>query len=95
LQADCILVAYASKSGSTIDVAQTIGKGLADKGATVDVLPVKAIKSIDGYRAIVIGSAIRMGQWLPEAVDFIKNHQARLSQISTAFFTVHMLHLDG
>jgi menaquinone-dependent protoporphyrinogen IX oxidase len=36
-----ILVAYASKSGSTVDVAQTIGKSLSAKGAKVDVSPVR------------------------------------------------------
>lgn len=88
-----ILVAYASKSGSTIDVAQIIGKGLADKGATVDVMPVKSVKSLDGYRAVVVGSGIRMGGWLPEAVAFVQAHQTKLSQLPTVFFTVHLLNL--
>jgi menaquinone-dependent protoporphyrinogen oxidase len=86
-----ILVAYASKSGTTVDVAQTIGKSLSDKGATVDVRPIKAVTNLDGYRAVVIGSGIRMGQWLPEAVEFVKKNRPKLSQLPTAFFTVHML----
>ncbi len=89
-----ILVAYASKSGTTVDVAQAIGKSLSAKGATVDVLPIKSIKSLDGYRAFVVGSGIRMGSWLPEAVDFVKKNQAQLNQTSTVFFTVHMLNVD-
>ncbi len=56
--------------------------------------PIKSITNIDGYRAIVVGSAIRMGQWLPEAVEFVKQNQARLNELPTAFFTVHLLHLD-
>lgn len=91
---DKILVAYASKSGSTVDVAQTIGKTLADKGASVDVMPVKSVKSLDGYRAVIVGSGIRMGSWLPEAVEFVKAHQAKLNQLPIAFFTVHLLNLD-
>jgi menaquinone-dependent protoporphyrinogen oxidase len=87
-----ILIVYASKCGSTGEVAQAIGQSLCDAGATMDVRPVKAVTSIDGYRAV--GSAIRMGQWLPEAVDFLKKHQARLSQMPTALFTVHMLNVD-
>ncbi len=89
-----ILVAYATKSGATVDVAQTIGKALADKGAAVDVAPIKSVKSLEGYRAVVVGSAIRMGRWLPEAVEFVRQNQARLAQVRTAFFTVHLLHLD-
>jgi menaquinone-dependent protoporphyrinogen oxidase len=91
---DRILVAYASKSGTTVDVAQAIGKSLSDQGATVDVKPAKAVTSLEGYRAVVIGSGIRMGQWLPEAVGFVKTHQAKLHQLPIAYFTVHLLHLD-
>jgi menaquinone-dependent protoporphyrinogen oxidase len=89
-----ILVAYASKSGSTVQIAETIGKSLSDKGATVDVRPIKMVTSLDGYRAVVIGSGIRMGSWLPEAVDFVKKNQAKLSQVPTAFFSVHLQNLD-
>lgn len=89
-----ILVAYASKSGTTVDVAQAIGKSLGAKGAAVDVLPIKSIKSLDGYRAFVVGSGIRMGSWLPEAVDFVKKNQAQLNQAPVVFFTVHMLNRD-
>ena len=91
---DKILVAYASKSGTTVDVAQTIGKSLSDKGANVDVKPAKAVTSLDGYRAVVIGSGIRMGQWLPEAVEFVKTNQAKLNQLPIAYFTVPLLHVD-
>ena len=89
-----ILIAYASKCGSTGEVAQAIGQSLCEKGVAADVRPVKSVTSLDGYRAVVIGSAIRFGQWLPEAVEFVKNNQARLSQIPTAFFTGHMLAVD-
>ena len=41
--------------------------------------------------AVVLGSAIRMGNWLPEAVDFVKANQAALNALPTALFTVHML----
>ena len=90
-----ILIAYASKSGTTREIAEAIGKTLSDKGASVCVQPVKAVGSIEEYRAVVIGSGIRMGHWLPEAEDFVKKNQTRLSQVPTAFFTVHLLHLDN
>lgn len=89
-----ILVAYASKCGSTAEVAEAIAKTLSEKGARVDVRPVKNVGDIGAYSAVVLGSAIRMGAWLPEAVDFVKKNQSRLSQMPTAFFTVHMLNRD-
>jgi len=91
---DKLLVVYATKSGTTSEVAQAIGKSLCDKGAAVDVRPVKSVTSLDGYRAVIVGSAIRMGNWLPEALEFVKKNQPLLSQMPTAFFTVHLLHQD-
>jgi menaquinone-dependent protoporphyrinogen oxidase len=38
-----------------------------------------------------MGSAIRMGAWLPEALDFIRKNQAALNRLPTSIFTVHML----
>jgi menaquinone-dependent protoporphyrinogen oxidase len=86
-----ILVAYATRAGSTVEVAAAIGEALSGRGFLVDVKPVKEKPSVEGCQAVVIGSAIRMGSWLPEAVNFVKNNQAQLCRIPTALFTVHML----
>lgn len=83
-----ILVAYASKAGSTAEVADFIGKSLADKGAVVDVKQIKSLRDISGYQAVVIGSAIRAGELLPEAVDFVKLHKEHLRKIPVAYFVV-------
>jgi menaquinone-dependent protoporphyrinogen oxidase len=85
-----ILVTYATRAGSTVEVAAAIGETLANRGFSVDVKPSKEKPQVDGYDAVLVGSAIRMRRWLPEAVEFIKNNQSKLSQIPTAFFTVHM-----
>ncbi len=86
-----ILVTYASQSGSTGGVAEAIGKTLAEGGAQVDVRPVGLVGSLDGYAAVVLGSAIHSGKWLPEAVNFLQANQARLRQLPTAFFLVGMM----
>ncbi len=83
-----ILVAYASSTGSTVGVAEAIGKKLAESGAAVDVKPVKDVSDLSVYRALVIGSAIHGGQWLPEAVKFVQDHKTELTHVPTAFFMV-------
>jgi menaquinone-dependent protoporphyrinogen oxidase len=83
-----ILVAYASKAGSTAEVAQAIGETLVAQGASVDVLQIKNVKDLSAYKGVILGSAIRVGQWLPEAVNFVKTHQAELRQRPTAYFLV-------
>jgi menaquinone-dependent protoporphyrinogen oxidase len=83
-----ILVAYATRAGSTAEVAQAIGKWLCTSEQAVDVLPVKKVRDLSPYRAVVLGSPIRMGLWLPEAIAFVKKHAARLSEMPTVFFVM-------
>jgi menaquinone-dependent protoporphyrinogen oxidase len=85
-----VLVTYASWCGSTAEVAKEIASVIAKKGETVDLLQAKDVKDLGAYKSVVLGSAIRMGNWNPEAVDFVKRHQAALGQKTTTFFTVCM-----
>jgi menaquinone-dependent protoporphyrinogen oxidase len=86
-----ILVTYATRAGSTAEIAATIGKSLSERGFAVDVKPVKDKPSLNGYQAVIMGSAIRMGNWLPEALDFVKANQSTLKALPVALYTVHML----
>ena len=87
------LIAYASKCGSTGEVAKAIAKVLCDQGVDVDVRLAKEVTSLDAYNRVIIGSAVRMGRWLPDATNFVKAQQARLAQLPTAIFSVHGLNL--
>ncbi|MBI5957219.1 MAG: flavodoxin, partial [Chloroflexi bacterium] len=53
-----ILVAYASRAGSTAGVAEAIGKTLSENGAQVEVRPMQDVKDLTPYGAVVAGSAI-------------------------------------
>jgi menaquinone-dependent protoporphyrinogen oxidase len=85
-----ILVAYASKCGSTGEIAETIGQTLCEKGASVDVSPAGRVTSLEGYRMVILGSAVRMGNWVSEAIEFAKTNQQTLSNLSVFLFTVHL-----
>jgi menaquinone-dependent protoporphyrinogen oxidase len=85
-----ILVTYATCTGSTVGVAEAIGKTLSEGGAQVDVLPMKEVKDLTPYRAVVAGSAVQSKQWLPEAVQFVKSNRAELSRKPFAAFLVCM-----
>lgn len=82
-----ILIAYASVSGSTGEIAQTIGQVLTQTGLSVQVLPVEAITTVEGFDAVILGSSIRAGRWLPEAMLFLEEHQIALSHLPVAYFT--------
>jgi menaquinone-dependent protoporphyrinogen oxidase len=83
-----ILVAYATRAGSTAEVADAIGKKLAAGGAMVDVKPVEKVQSINGYQSVVLGSAIRFGNLLPEMTDFVHTHKDELHKVPAAYFIV-------
>jgi menaquinone-dependent protoporphyrinogen oxidase len=83
-----ILIAYGSRCGSTGGVAESIGQVLSAAGASVDVRLVKDVNDLSPYQGVIVGSAIRMGKWLPEAVEFVKTHQDRLSRVPVAYFAV-------
>jgi menaquinone-dependent protoporphyrinogen oxidase len=85
-----ILVTYASRTGSTAGVAEAIGHTLATSGARVDVRPMQEVHDLSPYQAVVAGSAIQGGQWLPEAMRFMQTHQASLAQKPFAAFLVCM-----
>jgi menaquinone-dependent protoporphyrinogen oxidase len=88
-----ILVAYASVTGSTAEIAVEIGKTLSSCGYTVDVFPTGEKPRLEGYQAVLIGSAVNFGNWLPEAVDFVRENQEILSELPVALFCVHIRNL--
>jgi menaquinone-dependent protoporphyrinogen oxidase len=88
---DRILVAYSSQTGSTAGVADALGKQLAAGGAAVDVRQAKEVVDLSAYSAVVIGSAIHGGKWLPEAMTFVQANQSKLRQMPTAYFLVCLM----
>ena len=87
---DKILITYASRFGSTASMAEAIGKTLAENGAQVDVLPVRDVMDISTYRAVVAGSAINGGEWLPEAMQLMETYRAELARKPFVAFLVCM-----
>lgn len=81
-----VLVAYASRCGSTGEVAEAIGQVFCDSGAAVDIRLVESVSDLTSYRAIVIGSAIHSSKWLPEAIKFVETNRKVLSQMPVAYF---------
>jgi menaquinone-dependent protoporphyrinogen oxidase len=84
-----VLVGYATGKGSTVGVAEAIGKQLGERGYSVDVKPMTSAGQLGSYDAFVLGSAINGGQWLPEAVQFVERNASALGAKPVAAFAVH------
>lgn len=76
-----VLITYATRAGSTMEVAVRMGEVLSASGLTVDIVPVETAPDVlTPYRAVILGSAIRFGKLLPEAMAFIQQHQEFLAK---------------
>jgi len=91
---DKILVTYASRYGSTQEVAEKIAAMLNEGGLTADVQPARQVKTLQGYSAVVLGAPLYIGSWLKDAHRFLKRHQAALEKLPVAIFSLGPTHGD-
>jgi menaquinone-dependent protoporphyrinogen oxidase len=82
-----VLMAIASKHGSTEGIAQTIAAELHGAGINVEIYDAESAPGIGGYDAAVIGSAIYMGRWMAEAREFVELHHRDLQGIPVWLFS--------
>jgi len=83
-----ILVTYASRTGSTAQIAEAIHRSLMKNGEEAELLPIENVNDLLPYHAVIIGSPIRKSKWLPEAMQFLQTHGAELARKRVATFTV-------
>lgn len=75
-----VLVAYASKHGSTAGIAEAIADALVDHEIKAEAKPVDTVVDLGPYEAVVLGSAVYAGAWMREAVAFVERHAGELSR---------------
>lgn len=90
-----ILVGYATGQGCTKGVAEKIAESLKASGAHVDVRPFDADPRPEDYDAVVAGSSVQAGSWLPMARKWAVRHADALALKPLAMFTVCMALAQG
>ena len=87
-----VLVAYASRYGSTQEVAEAVAVALRESGIGVDTCRARDVSSLAGYDAVVLGAPLYMYRWHKHARRFLSRHVAALRQAPVAVFAVGPTH---
>jgi menaquinone-dependent protoporphyrinogen oxidase len=73
-----VLVAYASKHGSTAEIAEAVAAAIREAGHDADCLEAGSVKKLEGYDAVVLGSAVYIKRWRGDAKHFLRRHAKTL-----------------
>jgi menaquinone-dependent protoporphyrinogen oxidase len=82
------LVAYATKHGSTREVAEAITRVLDERGLEVEVCAAREVATLEPYDGVVLGGALYTGRWHPDARAFLKRHRGALTALPVAVFGI-------
>lgn len=78
-----VLVVFATRNGSTRQVAEDVAETLRTEGAQVDCRPARDVhEPLRRYDLVVIGAPIYNGRWHRDARRFLKRHRDGLPPIA-------------
>ncbi len=87
-----ILVGYATRSGSTREVAEAIAASFRDNGQEVDLQPMRNVGSLEKYSALVLGAPLYMFHWHKDALSFLSRHRGAVQKVPVAVFALGPFH---
>jgi len=87
-----ILVTYATRYGSTQEVAEAVAATLRDGGLEVELQPSQKVRTLQGYSGVILGAPLFMFHWHKEALGFLSRHQQALMELPVAVFALGPVH---
>ena len=85
-----ILIAYATWTGATHEVAEAIAAEYAHRGLVADVRPAAEVKDVAGYDAVILGTGVHAGNLPNPILRFVQENAAALSNMPTAIFLLSL-----
>lgn len=82
------LIAYATKHGSTREVAQALADALREKNLEVAVEAARTVRDLGPYDTVVLGAPLYRGRWHRDAAGFLKRHCEALANRDVAIFAL-------
>jgi menaquinone-dependent protoporphyrinogen oxidase len=89
-----ILVTYATRYGSTREVADIIAATLREDALEVETQPMREIQTLENYSGIVLGAPLYIGRWHKDAHKFLIRHQPILVKHPVAIFALGPIGTD-
>jgi menaquinone-dependent protoporphyrinogen oxidase len=89
-----VLVAYASRAGSSQGVAEAIAAVLGENGIKNELRKAREVRSLDGYGAIILGAPLYMFHWHADALNFLSRLRPALLKRPVAVFVLGPFHDD-
>ena len=89
-----VLIAYATRYGSTQEVAEAVAETLRERGLEVNVQPMREVRTLQGYSAVVLGTALYMFRLHKDARRFLTRHREALSKRPVAIFAMGPINND-
>ena len=87
-----VLVGYATRYGSTQQVAEAVAATLRECGLAVDIRPMREVRTLAGYSAVVLGAPLFMFRWHKDALRFLSRHREALTERPVAVFALGPTH---
>jgi menaquinone-dependent protoporphyrinogen oxidase len=90
-----VLVVYATKTGSTGETAQAIARELVSKGLDAEARPLEQAGDLSAYDGVVVGAPLNGMAWHPDALAFVRDNAAALSEKRVAYFLLSIAYGIG
>lgn len=87
-----VLVAYATRYGSTQEVAESVAASLREGGLEVEIQSMREVRALEKYGAVVLGAPLYMFRWHKDALHFLSQHREALTQRPVAVFALGPFH---
>jgi menaquinone-dependent protoporphyrinogen oxidase len=83
-----VLIAYATKYGSTVEVAEAIAKTFAEAGVAADLRDVGSVHDLGDYAAVVFGAPLYNSRMLRAGRRFLAKNRRALADMPVAVFAL-------